>query len=1210
MLHALCCTAWQAMPGGRKARTIGENKSFDKSSGPRKSSLTYGRSSSSSYMRCSHSKAAGSSSREAALLDELVKQRLTLRDSARVRLAAAQFYATLGKGLEELIDSVDFCCIHRRLSRALAPELDDAQAEQSWQEDWASESHGGTSLTFSAFVDFLLALADMQADHVSEFEYVLFLSHLYECVVTPAAAGGGGTDGGGGGIGEGDGAGTSASTRHPPTAAAAAAAAAEAAAAAAAAEQRPSISDQLSAAAAVPGLSQGAHGSSSLKSAARRAALPTPDHYAHALCALQSTSHATASCSSSLSFSSPPPIFAACESGVVALVTRHVSDWRRAASRFVAEAAAAEREALRAYRSLGEVTPTAGGVASSRHGAFHHHQQRQRQQRQPQPTSSSSAAQRGSSSAHARHDETNGAYKHGGDRHSSRLHAQREAHLSSAPPIAEEVAPGGELPSSMLILGPSVDLIVGDDGYEESFGAAGSGDGVGQLPSLDLRLEAADAAARSGAVAIGDGGDRDGGGGGGGGRDERRVLSFSLKRRSWLGWLDDGETAPDDDEQEEVVVEAELDQGAGIASARRASMEASAGSARAVAEAAKAAAGGSTSSSSQITNVQQVQQQQSSSRTLQPARQAGRQPHTQPSGARRGSSSSGGSASPASSASPGSEGDDATLSRRVQRQVQRTMRLRRNATSAQSMGLADAVALSDTAPALVVVAAVHGAATGESSAEAYDGVGGGGGDGGGYGNGGGGGHGRFGGGEADCGREGASDGPSLSDPQAIFAAWPSRRCVLQPQCAALSLLDTLHPAHHAEGGKVAAQAEGEALSQADLPLLPFAAYVLGTAQTLALGMPLPAEASAVALGWYDHASASNLSHPDLPPLSLRPSISGIGGGFGMGGGGMSGGGMGGGGIRSGMGGGVGIGASVGRVLGPTPRTLSRQAPPSRLSPMPRAQIGPTLSFQGNHSRINLLSRDPHSEAAQQMRHSMYAGQPSTANTTLARAGTRGGHGGALGLMGGGGGGEFYYSFGRPPSGVAGGEGANTWALTGGDRQEEDEGGFITLGAMASAASPRESSPRAPPLLVPFEWRGTAPKLQRFHRRNPAMDPHAALSCSHGGLRGGTHNHNPSAAALPPPAHGGGAHGGAGAQPTPLTPMVLGASGEAPPRADPLVARLQLALRSKEVLEDRLHSLLQNRVLSQSCATPRTSRMDRAGTLSRSRAALPVRSQPI
>ena len=228
-----------------------------------------------------------------------------------------------------------------------------------------------------------------------------------------------------------------------------------------------------------------------------------------------------------------------------------------------------------------------------------------------------------------------------------------------------------------------------------------------------------------------------------------------------------------------------------------------------------------------------------------------------------------------------------------------------------------------------------------------------------------------------------------------------------------------------------------------------------------------------------------------------------------------------------------------------------------------------------------------------MRQSMYAAQPSTANTTLARAGTRGGHGGGLGLMGG-----AEHSFRSPGSGVSGFEGANTWALTGGDREgKEDDAGFVTLGAMASASSPRVPSPREPPLLVPFEWRGTAPKLQRFQRAHPAMDPHAALSGL--GLRGAHHHrHHPSAAALPPPA-----------QTPPLTPMVLAASSEAP-RADPLVARLQLALRSKEVLEDRLHSLLQNRVLSQSFATtPRTSRMDRAGSLSRSRAALPVRSQP-
>ena len=196
----------------------------------------------------------------------------------------------------------------------------------------------------------------------------------------------------------------------------------------------------------------------------------------------------------------------------------------------------------------------------------------------------------------------------------------------------------------------------------------------------------------------------------------------------------------------------------------------------------------------------------------------------------------------------------------------------------------------------------------------------------------------------------------------MFAAWPSRRCVLQPQCA-LSLLCAHHPASNGEA------AQEEAASRTDLPRLPFTSYVLGTAQTLPLGMPLPAEASALALGWHDYDSATGFSQPDLPPLSLQPSISAIGGGAGIGGGlgtgglgssygagfgmgssAMGGSSMGGGSIRGGVGGGVGIGASVGRVLGFTPRTLSRQAPPSRLSPMPGTQVPPTLSFNGNHSR--------------------------------------------------------------------------------------------------------------------------------------------------------------------------------------------------------------------------------------------------------------------
>ena len=79
----------------------------------------------------------------------LAQQRDKLRTSPKLRGAALQFWATLGKNLDDELQKEEYTLVHRLIVRALAPELTDEEAAEAAEEDWVEDLNGQPSMDFN-----------------------------------------------------------------------------------------------------------------------------------------------------------------------------------------------------------------------------------------------------------------------------------------------------------------------------------------------------------------------------------------------------------------------------------------------------------------------------------------------------------------------------------------------------------------------------------------------------------------------------------------------------------------------------------------------------------------------------------------------------------------------------------------------------------------------------------------------------------------------------------------------------------------------------------------------------------------------------------------------------------------------------------------------------------------------------------------------------
>ena len=88
--------------------------------------------------------------------------RAALFSSSKLHAAALQFWTTLGKDeLDDTIGAEEYGFVHRRITKALAPELSDADAAEAAIEDWQDDAMGAPRMTFEQFRVGLVGIADM-----------------------------------------------------------------------------------------------------------------------------------------------------------------------------------------------------------------------------------------------------------------------------------------------------------------------------------------------------------------------------------------------------------------------------------------------------------------------------------------------------------------------------------------------------------------------------------------------------------------------------------------------------------------------------------------------------------------------------------------------------------------------------------------------------------------------------------------------------------------------------------------------------------------------------------------------------------------------------------------------------------------------------------------------------------------------------------------
>ncbi len=76
------------------------------------------------------------------------EQRSAIKQSAKLRSATMQFWTTAGLKPDECMPRSTYIYIHRRISRVLAPELTEEEAEEAAEEDWLDDLKGEEEMTF------------------------------------------------------------------------------------------------------------------------------------------------------------------------------------------------------------------------------------------------------------------------------------------------------------------------------------------------------------------------------------------------------------------------------------------------------------------------------------------------------------------------------------------------------------------------------------------------------------------------------------------------------------------------------------------------------------------------------------------------------------------------------------------------------------------------------------------------------------------------------------------------------------------------------------------------------------------------------------------------------------------------------------------------------------------------------------------------------
>ena len=116
---------------------------------------------------------------------EALERRVALLRSGRVVRACRQFWDTLMLGEGDTLEQVQYKQVHRLLTKALAPQMGEAEWREAAAEDWRDDLRGQPAMTMALYLMSIFEIADLWTDSVEEWQYVVFINKLYRRVTKP-----------------------------------------------------------------------------------------------------------------------------------------------------------------------------------------------------------------------------------------------------------------------------------------------------------------------------------------------------------------------------------------------------------------------------------------------------------------------------------------------------------------------------------------------------------------------------------------------------------------------------------------------------------------------------------------------------------------------------------------------------------------------------------------------------------------------------------------------------------------------------------------------------------------------------------------------------------------------------------------------------------------------------------------------------------------
>ena len=117
-----------------------------------------------------------------------MERRVALLASGRIARASRQFWDTLGVPEDGTLKREQYERVHRLLTRALAPQMDEASWREAVHEDWASDLRGQSRFTLELYVVSMFEIADLWTESTEEMDYVIFINKLFRRVTRPVRA--------------------------------------------------------------------------------------------------------------------------------------------------------------------------------------------------------------------------------------------------------------------------------------------------------------------------------------------------------------------------------------------------------------------------------------------------------------------------------------------------------------------------------------------------------------------------------------------------------------------------------------------------------------------------------------------------------------------------------------------------------------------------------------------------------------------------------------------------------------------------------------------------------------------------------------------------------------------------------------------------------------------------------------------------------------